>query len=97
MIAKIKHYLSLIKLHYLSVSVNDSLELLTYLFLIQSEWNLYINTLLQCNTIMLAHHKTRNTGKQNYGTRNTGGTPEHWQNIQPNTDRTIGIPRNSGT
>ena len=97
MIAKIKHYLSLIKLHYLSVSVNDSLELLTYLFLIQSERNLYINTLLQCNTIMLAHHKTRNTGKQNYGTRNTGGTPEHWPNIQPNTDRTIGIPRNSGT
>ena len=28
--------------------MNDSLELLTYLFLIQSEWNLYINTLLQC-------------------------------------------------
>ena len=79
------------------MSVNDSLELLTYLFLIQSEWNSYINTLLQCNTIMLAHHKTRNTGKQNYGTRNTGGTPEHWPNIQPNTDRTIGIPRNSGT
>ena len=79
------------------MSVNDSLELLTYLFLIQSGWNLYINTLLQCNTIMLAHHKTRNTGKQNYGTRNTGGTPEHWPNIQPNTDRTIGIPRNSGT
>ena len=29
--------------------------------------------------------------------RNTGGTPEYWRNIQPNTGRTIGIPRNSGT
>ena len=24
------------------------------------------------------------------------GTPEHWRNTQPNTGRTIGIPRNSG-
>ena len=29
--------------------------------------------------------------------RNTSGTPEHWRNIQPNTGRTIGISRNSGT
>ena len=29
--------------------------------------------------------------------RNAGRTPEHWRNIQPNTGRTIGIPRNSGT
>ena len=29
---------------------------------------------------LLAYLKTRNTGKQNYGTWNTGGTPEHWRN-----------------
>ena len=29
--------------------------------------------------------------------RNTGGTPEHWWDVQPNTGRIIGIPRNSGT
>ena len=29
--------------------------------------------------------------------RNAGRTPEHWRNIQPNTGRTIGIPRSSGT
>ena len=29
--------------------------------------------------------------------RNIGETPQHWRNIQPNTGRTIGIPRNSGT
>ena len=29
--------------------------------------------------------------------RNTGETPKHWRNRQPNTSRTIRIPRNSET
>ena len=50
--------------------------------------------------------KTRNTGTPEHRTtehgtpvehRNTGGTPEHWWDVQPNTGRIIGIPRNSGT
>ena len=44
-----------------------------------------------------AYYKTRNTGTRNYGTWNTSRTPNHWRKIQPNTGRTIGIPRNSGT
>ena len=36
-------------------------------------------------------------GTPEHVTQNTGGTLEHWQNIQSNTGRTIGIPRISGT
>ena len=42
-----------------------------------------------------AHGTTEHGTSAEY--RNTGGTLKHWRNIQPNTDRTIEIPRNSGT
>ena len=50
---------------------------------------------------MSVYYKTRNTRTRNYRARNTGGKREHWQETgtlaeQRNTDRTIGIPRNSG-
>ena len=57
----------------------------------------------QSNGFLKAYYKTRNTKKRTteHGTqaedRKTGGTPERWQNMQLNTGRTIGIPRNSGT
>ena len=64
-----------------------------------SKWLKYPYWMSSC---LWAYYKTRNTRTRNYGTRNNGGTPEHWWNTgtlaeQQNTSRTIGIPQISET